>query len=44
MKILYAKLYQLKEEQHAKEIKEIKGRTDFRSLGNQIQVLCFASV
>jgi peptide chain release factor 2 len=37
MKILYAKLYQLKEEQHAKKIKEIKGEQVSASWGNQIR-------
>ena len=37
MKILYAKLYQLKEEQHAKELKEIKGGLISASFGNQIR-------
>ena len=37
MKILYAKLYQLKEEQHAKELKEIKGDLVSASWGNQIR-------
>ena len=37
MKILYAKLYQLKEEQHAKELKEIKGGLVSASWGNQIR-------
>jgi len=37
MKILYAKLYQLKEEKHAKEIKEIKGEQVSASWGNQIR-------
>ena len=37
MKILYAKLYQLKEEQHAKEIKDIKGEEISASWGNQIR-------
>jgi peptide chain release factor 2 len=37
MKILYAKLYQLKEEQHAKKIKEIKGDQISASWGNQIR-------
>jgi len=37
MKILYAKLYQLKEEQHAKELKEIKGDQVSASWGNQIR-------
>ena len=44
MKILYAKLYQLKEEQHAKELKEIKGGLISASLGKSNQVLCFTSV
>jgi peptide chain release factor 2 len=37
MKILLGKLYQLKEEQHAKEIKEIKGDLISASWGNQIR-------
>ena len=37
MKILYAKLYQLKEETHAKKIKEIKGDLISASWGNQIR-------
>jgi peptide chain release factor 2 len=37
MKILYSKLYQLKEEQHAKKIKEIKGDFVSASWGNQIR-------
>ncbi len=37
MKILYAKLFQLKEEQHAKKIKEIKGDQVSASWGNQIR-------
>lgn len=37
MKILYAKLYQLKESQHAKKIKEIKGGAVSASWGNQIR-------
>ena len=37
MRILYAKLYQLKEEQHAKELKEIKGDLVSASWGNQIR-------
>ena len=37
MKVLYAKLYQLKEEQHAKELKEIKGDLISASWGNQIR-------
>jgi len=37
MKILYAKLYQLKEEMHAKELKEIKGENISASWGNQIR-------
>ena len=37
MKILCAKLYQLKEEQHAKEIKEIKGENISVRFGNQIR-------
>ncbi len=37
MKILYARLYQLKEEQHAKELKEIKGDLKSASWGNQIR-------
>jgi peptide chain release factor 2 len=37
MKILYAKLYQLKEESHKKELKEIKGDLISASWGNQIR-------
>jgi peptide chain release factor 2 len=37
MKILYAKLYQLKEEKHAKELKEIKGAAKSIEFGNQIR-------
>jgi len=37
MKILYAKLYQLKEEQHAKELKEIKGNQVSVGFGSQIR-------
>ena len=37
MKILYAKLYQLKEENHKKELKEIKGDLVSASWGNQIR-------
>jgi peptide chain release factor 2 len=37
MKILYAKLLQLKEESHAKELKEIKGDLVSASWGNQIR-------
>jgi peptide chain release factor 2 len=37
MKILYGKLYQLKEEQHAKELKDIKGENISASWGNQIR-------
>jgi peptide chain release factor 2 len=37
MKVLYAKLYQLKEEMHAKKIKEIKGGLVSASWGNQIR-------
>ena len=37
MKILYAKLYQLKEESHAKELKEIKGENISARFGNQIR-------
>ncbi|MDO8486602.1 MAG: peptide chain release factor 2 [Candidatus Staskawiczbacteria bacterium] len=37
MKVLYAKLYQLKESQHAKKIKEIKGSSVSASWGNQIR-------
>jgi peptide chain release factor 2 len=37
MKILYAKLYQLKHESHAKELKEIKGDLISASWGNQIR-------
>jgi peptide chain release factor 2 len=37
MKILYSKLYQLKEETHAKELKEIKGDLISASWGNQIR-------
>ena len=37
MKILYAKLYQLKEDQNAKQLKEIKGENISASWGNQIR-------
>lgn len=37
MKILVGKLYKLKEDQHAKEIKEIKGENISVSWGNQIR-------
>ena len=37
MKILYAKLYQLKEQERRKKIKEIKGITVSASWGNQIR-------
>ena len=37
MKILYAKLYQLKEETHEKKLKEIKGDLVSASWGNQIR-------
>jgi peptide chain release factor 2 len=37
MKVLRAKLYQLKEESHAKELKEIKGDLVSASWGNQIR-------
>ncbi len=37
MKILYGKLYQLKEEQHAKELKDIKGASMSNSFGSQIR-------
>ena len=37
MKILYAKLHQLKEETHAEKIKEIKGDSVSASWGNQIR-------
>jgi len=37
MKILYAKLYQLKETEKKKELKEIKGKTVSASWGNQIR-------
>jgi peptide chain release factor 2 len=37
MKVLYAKLYHLKEEQHVKELKEIKGDSISASWGNQIR-------
>ena len=37
MKVLYAKLYQLKQETHAKELKEIKGASVSASWGNQIR-------
>ncbi|MCX6718505.1 MAG: peptide chain release factor 2 [Candidatus Staskawiczbacteria bacterium] len=37
MKVLYAKLFQLKEEQNAKELKEIKGDLVSTRFGNQIR-------
>ena len=37
MKILYAKLYQIKEAERQKEIKKIKGKTVSASWGNQIR-------
>lgn len=37
IRILKAKLYQLKEEQHAKEIKELKGENISARFGNQIR-------
>jgi peptide chain release factor 2 len=37
MKVLYAKLYQLKKEDRAKKIKEIKGDLISASWGNQIR-------
>lgn len=37
MKILYAKLYQLREDNRAKELKEIKGEAVSASWGNQIR-------
>ena len=37
MKILYGKIYQLKEDQHAKELKDIKGEAISASWGNQIR-------
>jgi peptide chain release factor 2 len=37
MKILYAKLYQLKQESHDKKLKEIKGDLVSASWGNQIR-------
>ncbi len=37
MKILYSKLHQLKEQQHKKELKEIKGDSVSASWGNQIR-------
>jgi peptide chain release factor 2 len=37
MKILAAKLYQLKEDQHAEELKDIKGENVSASWGNQIR-------
>jgi peptide chain release factor 2 len=37
MKILLAKLYQLKEDQHAEELKDIKGEQISASWGNQIR-------
>ena len=37
MKVLYSKLYQLKEEQHQKEISKIKGKAVSASWGNQIR-------
>ena len=37
MKILYAKLYQLKEQEHEKKMKEIKGNQSAVSFGSQIR-------
>jgi peptide chain release factor 2 len=37
MRILYSKLYRLKEEQHAKELKDIKGETKAVEFGSQIR-------
>ena len=37
IKILYAKLYQLREEQHVKKIKQIKGENISASFGSQIR-------
>jgi len=37
MKILYAKLYQLKDQEHKQELKEIKGDSVSASWGNQIR-------
>ena len=37
MKILYSKLHQLKEQEHKKELKEIKGEQASASWGNQIR-------
>ena len=37
MKILYSKLFQLKEEQHVKELKELKGENVSARFGNQIR-------
>lgn len=37
MKMLYAKLYQLKEKEHQKKVKEIKGKNISASWGNQIR-------
>jgi len=37
MKVLYAKLYQLKETERQKELKEIKGKAVSASWGNQIR-------
>ncbi len=37
MKILYAKLYQLRDQEHKKEIKDIKGELTSASWGNQIR-------
>ena len=37
MKILYSKLHQLKEQEHKKELKEIKGEQVSASWGNQIR-------
>jgi peptide chain release factor 2 len=37
MKILYAKLYQLKKDERQKELKEVKGKTTSASWGNQIR-------
>jgi len=37
MKVLYAKLYQLRGESHAKKMKEIKGENISASFGSQIR-------